>query len=117
MYRTLLENIREQKARYGEPMQPPCRLDELEKLRLDARNKLAVDLPDEYVSCLSITNGIVWNGLCVFASQRNLIVGRNDVWVDSFIERNTQERAFDDRMIGYVVFAEDGEVSFALNVT
>ena len=116
MYRTLLEHIREQKARYGESMQPPCRLDEREKLRFDAKNKLAVDLPEEYLAFLSIMNGLVWNGLCVFASERNLIVGSNDVWIAGFTERNTEERAFDDRLSGYAVFAEDGEVSFAFNI-
>lgn len=116
MYRTLLEQIRQRKAQFGETMQPLSTSHELAKLRRDVRNKLAVDLPEEYLSFLSITNGLVWNGLYVFASERNLIAGRDDVWIYGVIDRNIEERALDDRMCGYLVFAEDGEVSFAFNI-
>jgi hypothetical protein len=52
-----------------------------------------------------------------FASHRSLITGKTDLWVDGFIERNREERGFDDRMLEYIVFAEDGEVSFAFNIS
>lgn len=116
MYRPLLESIAQAKTKYGESLQPPCSAENLVELRAKTQRKLGHALLEDYVAFLAITDGLCWDGLYIFASQRRLISGYNDRWIDGFIERNLEERAFDDRMRDYVVFAEDGEVSFALNI-
>jgi hypothetical protein len=116
MYRKLLDQIREQKGRFGETMQPPCLANGLEKLRGQAKQQLSFELPEQYLEFLSVTDGLEWNGLCVLASERGLIAGRSNLWIAGFVGRNCEERVFDARMLEYVVFAEDGEVSFAFNI-
>jgi hypothetical protein len=114
VYKHLLHQIHEQQKEYGETVRAPCSLDQLLKLQAETKTILEIDLPVEYSAFLEITDGLVWNGLCVLASQRSLIsTPQVGVWIDGFIERNIEERQWDDRMCDYVVFAEDGEVSFA----
>lgn len=116
MYRTLLDQIRERILEHGGMAQPPCPTEKLAELRRQANRKLAFDLPRQYLAFLSINDGLLWNGLCVFASERGLIANQSDTFIDGCVERNIEEREFDDRMFRYFVFAEDGEVSFSFNI-
>lgn len=116
MYLELLDLVRVKLESYGDPMRPPCSSDELSRLRRETSTKLGVSLPLEYTTLLQITDGLIWNGLCIMASRRSIYLPHSHVWIDGFIERNLEEREWDVRMCEYIVFAEDGEVSFALNI-
>jgi len=101
---------------YAEQLQPPCSDAELHALRHRARLELGHDAPDEYVRFLKRANGIDWNGLVIYASERAPIVGHADRSIDGFVDANLDFRdhsAFAD----YLVFADDGVALFVYHVT
>lgn len=116
MYQALLASIAEMKSEHGKSLQPPCSSEKLDSLRARFRRAFQYGLSEDYARFLATTNGLCWNGLYVFASDRSLIVGTADLWIDGVVERNREERSNDNQMNDYIAFAEDGEVSFTFNI-
>jgi hypothetical protein len=84
----------------------------LKKLRLRAAQELGHDIPQQYADFLAITDGLDWNGLVVYASERTPIVGYSDRFIEGFVEGNLNYRDFEP-MNGFLVFADDGVALYA----
>jgi hypothetical protein len=106
MYEESLEKITSDMRAFGIPVQPACSSEQLDLLRARAIVELGQPILDEFAQFLSVTDGLVWNGLMVYAHQTTqLAKGR----IDGFIEANTAYRRlrWRDPMESYFLFAED----------
>ncbi|WP_428261667.1 YrhA family protein [Haliangium sp.] len=70
MYTDLLEQLREKQEHSGEPLRPPCSPAALLALQERVRTELGVELPEPYAAFLQLTNGLDWNGVSLYASER-----------------------------------------------
>lgn len=111
MYQALLRKIAEIDKQFGDSPQPPCSPDSLTNLRHRARKELGHDLPDQYVEFLAVTNGLDFNGLVVYASDRTPIENCPERTIEGFIQGNLGYRGF-DLMKDFLIFADDGVVLF-----
>jgi hypothetical protein len=107
MYDSLLQTIALRMQPYGERLQPPCSSESLEKLRHPTELELGGDLPDAYLRFLAKADGLDWNGLVVYGSERSPILGYSDRFIDGFVEANLDFRDHEP-LNGFYVFAEDG---------
>ena len=96
-------------------MQPPCPTTAIQELREASRKHLSYSIPDEYAEFLSQTNGLVWNGLVIYASDRTPIVGYSDRFIEGFIDGNLGYRDFEP-MKDYLVFADDGTSLYVYDI-
>lgn len=80
-------------------------------MRSRAKHELGHEIPDEYAALLATCNGLDWNGLVVYASERTRIVGYSDRFVEGFVEANRDHREFEP-MKDFLVFADDGTVVY-----
>jgi hypothetical protein len=74
-------------------------------------NQLNCTLPDGYIEFLSITNGLKWNGLQIFASETMPIVGCADVKILGFVDLNLIYRENED-CLDLLFFGESGIDSY-----
>lgn len=116
MYQDLIKQIANERKRFGLEMQPPCCPNAIERLKTNAARELGHTIPDAYAAFLSHVNGLSWNGLVVYASERSLIVGRTDGFIEGFVEGNLDYRDFEP-LKDYLIFAEDGVVLFAYQIS
>ncbi len=92
-------------AKYNLPMQPPCPPGRVEGLRQRVREKLSAELPEEYAAFLLKHDGLNWNGLFVYASEKSPIAGSPGNFIQGFVEINLlyrEDKWFED----YLVFGE-----------
>jgi hypothetical protein len=115
MYQVLLNAVEGRMTSIGMSLQLPATNDELKDLRFKVQRELESSLPEEYCEFLARTNGLDWNGLVVYATQRSPIVGRTDVVIEGFVEGNLNYRGF-EQMKEYLIFADDGTVLYVYNV-
>ncbi|MBD2633716.1 MULTISPECIES: YrhA family protein [Aphanizomenon] len=87
-YHQLLETIAQEHQKFQQSMQPPCNPQKLIQLKEKVENQLNCTLPDGYIEFLSITNGLDWNGLLIFASETIPIVGYTDRKIPGFVDMN-----------------------------
>ena len=102
MYQELLRQVEDQARKYGRALQPPCDERRLVKLRECVRNELRSELPEAYAGFLRSTDGMNWNGLFVYASERSPLASH----VDGFVGANLDYRE-DDRFADLLVFGHD----------
>src|SRR5918992_2326557 len=88
MYRHLLNSVTEDQRRFRCEPQPPCTDTQLERLAERAMAELAAQLPEAYQDFLRLSNGLDWNGVVVFASERVPITSRPDRFINGFVEMN-----------------------------
>src|SRR5713101_4320885 len=115
-YHLLLQQTAEKMKRYNLGLQAPCSKVDLERVVTRARDELGYLLPDGYVGFLSLANGLDWNGLTIFASERTPITGFPDRFIDGFIEANLAYRDYAP-MKAYAVFGDDGVALFTYSIT
>lgn len=116
MYHELLAQIAatmEQQA-----LQPPCTKEDAEGLARRAEDELGSAIPSEYLAFLRTTNGLVWNGLLFYATQRTPIAGISRGSVPGFVESNAEYRELrqPDPMEDFLIFGEDSVVFFTKNI-
>jgi hypothetical protein len=88
MYQQLLQEHIDDKKAYGESGQPPATPAQLQALRAQAKKELGVDLPAEYYRLLETTNGLESNGLSIYGTERTLIVGHQDRFIQGLVDAN-----------------------------
>jgi hypothetical protein len=115
MYKKLLSSIEKRMKSFGKKLQPPCTEAELKKLQRQVKRELGCDLPDGYVEFLKQTDGLVWNGLVVYASHRTPIIGFTDRFVGGLIDSNKEWRDVEE-FDNYLVFADDSMSFYVLNL-
>ena len=110
-YDQILEKIAQEQQEFQQSMQPPCSPKKLIKLKEKVENQLNCTLPDGYIKFLSITNGLMWNGLQIFASETMPIVGCADVKILGFVDLNLIYRENED-CLDLLFFGESGIDSY-----
>lgn len=110
MYRDLVERIADaRRTMYKSDIQPPAPEEALQRLRQRTRDELGADLPEGYLDFLRVTDGLNWNGLFVYASDKNPVIKKPTVFMHPFIEDNLDWRSHEPHK-NYLFFA-DGEIS------
>jgi hypothetical protein len=96
MYQQLLDKVFDEiKGSAGYEIRPPCPPERLGRLKRRAREQLGVELPAEYASFLTITDGLAWNGLYMYASEDVKDPGDDEgVVIDGLVELNLERRQF-----------------------
>ncbi len=105
MYQDLMVQVIEAQAKYNLGAQPPCPANRVEELRRRARRELRAELPEEYAAFLRQHDGLNWNGLFLYASERTPITGSPSNFIEGFVEMNLlyrEDKWFED----YLVFGE-----------
>ena len=110
-YDQILEKIAQEQQEFQRSMQPPCSPKKLIKLKEKVEKQLNCTLPDGYIKFLSITNGLMWNGLQIFASETMPIVGCADVKILGFVDLNLIYRENED-CLDLLFFGESGIDSY-----
>jgi hypothetical protein len=87
-YLSILKQVETKQEKYGEKFQPAATDTEILHLIDDAKSSLSADIPKEYVDFLKITNGLISENLSIYASQRSLLTGYPDTYIDGFVEMN-----------------------------
>jgi hypothetical protein len=110
-YHQFLEIIAQEQQEFQQSMQPPCNPQKLIQLKEQVENQLNCTLPDGYIEFLSITNGLEWNGLQIFASETMPIVGYTDGKIPGFVDMNLLYRENED-CLDLLFFGESGIDSY-----
>lgn len=116
MYQDLLKQIAAKMSRQA--LQPPSSASDIEKLRRRSQGELGCDIPDEYSRLLAVTNGLVWNGLMIYATETTPLVGIPNLSVQGFVEANREYRVIrrGDPMHEYILFGEDSVAFFSFHI-
>jgi hypothetical protein len=115
MFKGILGKVLRQMRREGSKPQPACSPQDLLKMRRRASEQFSTALPRAYCTFLTITNGLDWDGLVIYATHRIPIVGFDDRFIDGFVEANLAHRdypVFNDLL----VFGENGTVVFVFDM-
>ncbi len=102
-------------ARYNRHLQPPATEASLVRLRQRTHDELSAELPEGYQDFLKRTDGLYFDSLVIYASDRNPAVDKPGAFMQSFIENNLDWRSYEKRK-NYLIFA-DGDISlYAYNL-
>ena len=115
MYESQLEAIRLDMAEDGEKMQPPCTEAAIEALDRRMREILGVPLSGAHAAFLRRADGIDYNGLVIYASERGSLEGYEDRTIDGVVEANLDLRSLEP-MRRYLVIAESGTLLWVLDL-
>jgi len=114
MYEELLEEIAANRRKRGRDLQPPASDAQLADLRKRARQQLRYELPDAHLAFLRRANGLDYNGLSLYCSERSVIVGTQDRYIPGFVEANQDWRAggsYRDQ----IIFGHSANANYAYN--
>lgn len=114
MYDQILRQIAATMQSYGYQLQPPCSREKLNELHQRIRDELAVEPQDAHMAFLAKANGLNWNGLTIYASERTPIVGFDDRFIDGVVEANLDHREY-PAMREVFVLAEDDVAMFVFD--
>jgi len=113
MYQEHLREIAAQIRADGDEMQPPCSVRQLQRLRNQARAELRTEIPEAYAHFLQLHNGLDWNGLMVYATEKVPIVGYEDRFIFGCVEANLSRRDV-AKMKQFLIFGETGDEEYCL---
>lgn len=114
-YNSILKKISNDIRSYGGQLQSPAADDEIMNLQMQSKNELGINLPDEYLDLLRITNGIDYNGTVFYATDRSLIVGYDDRYIEGIVSANMFARDVEE-MKDYFIFGESDDLLHVLNL-
>ena len=100
---------------YGTDIQPPASEEALIHLRQRTHNELSAELPEGYQNFLRVVDGLNWNGLFVYASEKNPVLNKPKTFMHSFVEDNLDWRSYDVRK-NYLFFADADISLYAYNL-
>jgi hypothetical protein len=113
MYRSLLDRVTAEQHRFRCEPQPPCTEIQLDRLGESVLAELAAQLPEGYKEFLRLSNGLDWNGVVIFASERIQITSYPDRFISGFVEMNLIYREADSSRS--LVFGSDGMDVYTYN--
>lgn len=88
MIKKLLNQISKIEQKYGGELPPPAHPKEIELLDSLVNSRFGVKLPKQYISFLSLVNGLDFNGLVVYGVDGSLLQQKHDNIVYGLIETN-----------------------------
>jgi len=92
-YKHLLTEIDRDIRTIGRTLQPGCTKDQLDQLIKKVQKELGMTLPEGYIEFLSYTDGLLYNGLMIYASNESFLEGRRDLSIWGIIEANILHRS------------------------
>lgn len=101
----LLDRIEKQNLSYGDKIQPPARSRSIEYLENVVVQKFKIQLSATYKEILLKTDGIDNDGVVLYSSEKSLIVGYKDRYIDGFIEAN-EEWQSNKNFADYLFYAD-----------
>ncbi len=84
----LIHRIAEVERKYESKMQPPCNTKDLDELNRKVEKKYRVNLPDHYLTLLSLADGVLFNGVEVFGSKPRANINNRSVRINGILEAN-----------------------------
>jgi hypothetical protein len=105
----LLAAIDVRERKFGHTMRPPASPDAIERLRRLAWDKFRTDLPEGYLTFLSETDGLDFNGYSIYAATED----EKPYW-PGFVESNVLLGA---PHRGYVFYGDTGDELYAQHLT
>ena len=114
-YNEILQEIAARASKYGQGLQPPCSESQLDRLRMESVKNLGDDTPPEYLAFLQQHNGLDWNGLSVYATERMSVAGSPNAIIGGFVEENLNRRDI-PKWSRYLVFADTGDDCYCLRL-
>ncbi len=108
-----------QSRRYAVPMQPPASGERLQRLVNRALEELNYRFPAAYLDALGIVDGIDSNGIVLYASETQPLLGqltRSDYNIEGILEANIQWRdnKANER---FMFYGEAGDVVYCHDLT
>ena len=97
----------------GRTLQPGCTSNQIDQLVKSVRETLGTTLPEGYIEFLSYTNGLMYNGLMIYASQETVLQGGQDVCIWGIVEANLLHRS-DPFFNDFLVFGQGNMDYYAL---
>ena len=97
----------------GRTLQPGCTSNQIDQLVKRVRETLGTTLPEGYIEFLSYTNGLMYNGLMIYASQETVLQGGQDVCIWGIVEANLLHRS-DPFFNDFLVFGQGNMDYYAL---
>jgi hypothetical protein len=96
MYEKFLTEIEEEEASSGEQMEPGANAAQIASLKNGALRELGTELPAGYLDFLGRHNGLIYNGLNIYGTERHEAAGEEpDVLIEGFVEANLDYRDVD----------------------
>ena len=107
MYRPYVDAIQKEKRDSGVgAFQPPASEREILGLRRRSVAELGSDIPAEYADFLRITNGLMFNGVCIYGSRNAIVdLGHRTYELPGFVESTLEWRSIHDSE-DFLVFAD-----------
>jgi hypothetical protein len=118
MIKDLLDTIAGWEKRFKQTPQPAAAAAAVQDLRKRSQAELGADIPDEYAELLQGQNGLDWNGMVFYATERSPIAGREGKkprYIDGFVEANVLWREYEPRK-DYLVFGDSGNALYTFNL-
>ena len=112
-YKYLLMKIDRDIRTMGRTLQPGCTSNQIDQLVKSVRETLGTTLPEGYIEFLSYTNGLMYNGLMIYASRETVLQGRQDVCIWGIVEANLLHRS-DPFFNDFLVFGQGNMDYYAL---
>jgi hypothetical protein len=107
MYRTYLEEIRKSEAQDGLDLQPAASEQDILELRRSSLAELGSDIPQGYADFLRMTNGLEFNGVCIYATRRVVVdLGNYQYDILGFVEATLEWRSMNDDNEHLLVFGD-----------
>jgi hypothetical protein len=108
----LIERVRGEAAELNESLQPPATEMQIESLRQEAKRELNAILPEEYFEFLRIVNGLSWENLYIYASEKSPHATHpEDDHFDGFVYMNKAWRTMPEDN-DLLFFGESGNMDF-----
>ena len=102
-------------TRYNRHLQPPATEAFLARLRQRTHDELSAELPEGYQDFLKRTDGLYFDSLVIYASDRNPVSDKPGAFMQSFIENNLEWRSYEKRK-NYLYFADEDISLYAYNL-
>lgn len=107
----ILRKIDDEEMLYGNELQPPASISQIETFKADFFEFCQKEVPVAYSNLLELHNGLIWNGLNIYATETLSYANHKDIRILGFIEANKGYRIDDQRFKSYLVFA-DSDISY-----
>ena len=88
MWKTKLEEIKEEKNLYGEQINSGASEVELAKFKISVKEELQKDLPTEYSNVLKMVNGLEFNGFILYGIDEVLLEKKPNQHINGLISFN-----------------------------
>lgn len=100
---------------YNRNLQAPATETSLVRLRQRTYDELSAELPEGYQDFLKRTDGLYFDSLVIYASDRNPAVDKLGAFMQSFIENNLEWRSYEPHK-NYLFFADEDISLYVYNL-